>query len=703
MVERAVNIRLSVKDADRAVAELKKLGINGAKSIDRITKATKPASRGLRAINEASKAGQTAAQGFALRLGPVGGALSALGPAGLAAAAGIGAVTIGFSKLLSSAREAVDFADNIAKSADSIGLATDAFQEYSFAAGLASVSQQKFESGVKAFTKQLGELRATGKGTLAEFLKPFNSELLASLQASRSTEEGLEIILRAIAELDDRAAAAALSAAAFGRSAGIAFTNLAAGAEDARRQARELGIVLDEDLLRSAEETANQLEAMQRVIDANLTQALLTLSPILVDIASGFASVARFVGDTVEGFKDIEDQATGALERRLASLKELQADLQDDFLANALRSIGVPAGSAVDEKIAEVEAILEARRLSREEAEAERAALAAAGAAQLQKQRAAEDAAKAAEKAAAAAERQAKADQAVIDSLKTQATEAGRLVDAKTAEARILAERQNFIDAADRRLSAAATGDQRKEVERLAGALFDERQALKDKAAAEREATRAATEALNATVETTEVQRELETTTAGLASTGTQFFSALVTGTNNWTEALGQAEQALLRIGDAFAARQLEALLNAAFGLAGLGGGGLEAQAAADVANPAFAEIFDAGGSAGGAAPRRAVDPRVFAGAPRLQRGSLPGLAPNEVAAILHRGEIVLNPEQSAAARGRGGDGPARRFNIGEVNLVMAGGEGGFAGGATPDQFANAFLDRLDQMERERR
>ena len=49
-------------------------------------------------------------------------------------------------------------------------------------------------------------------------------------------------------------------------------------------------------------------------------------------------------------------------------------------------------------------------------------------------------------------------------------------------------ERQRFVDVALRRLSAEATPEQRKEVERLAGALHDEQRAIEARNEAEREA-----------------------------------------------------------------------------------------------------------------------------------------------------------------------------------------------------------------------
>jgi hypothetical protein len=59
--------------------------------------------------------------------------------------------------------------------------------------------------------------------------------------------------------------------------------------------------------------------------------------------------------------------------------------------------------------------------------------------------------------------------------------------------------------------------------------------------------------------------------------------------------------------------------------------------------------IFHAGGLVGAPAPQRLVPAYAFAEAPRMHRGGMVGLRPDEVPAILQRGEMVLSRAQVAA------------------------------------------------------
>lgn len=70
-----------------------------------------------------------------------------------------------------------------------------------------------------------------------------------------------------------------------------------------------------------------------------------------------------------------------------------------------------------------------------------------------------------------------------------------------------------------------------------------------------------------------------------------------------------------------------------------------------------FAPVLHDGGMVGAAGTTRAVPATVFAGAPRYHSGGWPGLKPDEVPAILQRGERVLSRGEVAQGMGRGSSG----------------------------------------------
>jgi hypothetical protein len=68
-----------------------------------------------------------------------------------------------------------------------------------------------------------------------------------------------------------------------------------------------------------------------------------------------------------------------------------------------------------------------------------------------------------------------------------------------------------------------------------------------------------------------------------------------------------------------------------------------------------FAPVKHAGGMVGASGPGRMVPALAFAGAPKLHNGGWAGLRPDEVPAILQRGERVLSRAEVASGVGRGG------------------------------------------------
>lgn len=200
-------------------------------------------------------------------------------------------------------RRSIAAGDAIAKTADKIGITTDALQEYSHVADLAGVSQERFTKGVTDFTRRFGELR-NNTGSLVTFLDKYDKELLSVLRTQTDTTEAFEITLDAMAKAPNAAERAALGFAAFGR-AGVDMANVArTGAEEIarlRQEARDLGIVIDERLLRNAEKAQDQLSTLGRVIKTNLTAAVLELAPLIADLSESLVQMTPAIRKSAQG------------------------------------------------------------------------------------------------------------------------------------------------------------------------------------------------------------------------------------------------------------------------------------------------------------------------------------------------------------------------------------------------------------------
>ncbi len=247
---------------------------------------------------------------------------------GLRGAVAILAGSAGFGLLV---KNSLDTADSIAKVADSVGISTGALQELRFAGELAGVSTQSLDSAMQAFSKRIGELRQE-TGTLTTFLNKLDAGFAAQVQASQNVDQAFELIINRAAAMGNQMDRNALLAAAFGRTAGIQMSNMikngSASLEEMRAKARELGVVMEDSLLRNAEAAKDELFKMSQVVSVELTSAVVSLAPLIISLSKGFAELSRMARLGLEGFADMADRGLARLQFDLDKTNEKIVRLQ---------------------------------------------------------------------------------------------------------------------------------------------------------------------------------------------------------------------------------------------------------------------------------------------------------------------------------------------------------------------------------------
>ena len=282
----------------------------GVKQVDRQLKKmednTKKSSRGIDVLNKSiSKLGK----GFA----------------GLA-----GAITVG--ALAQQSKEAIEYADSIAKTADKVGVTTSELQELRFAAGQAGIETRTLDMALQRFARRMGEA-ATGTGELLKTTQELGIEFQDSEGRFYTTSELLVQYADAMGKAETQQEKLRLAFKAFD-SEGAALVNLlGSGSEEMqalREQAVELGLVLSEDLTRQAEVINDKFEIFTTQIKVALTDAFVTATAAALEFFDVFSE-------------------TGAAERRLAEI-----DTEIDRLREKLQQ-GRYRGSARDAQLLQEE------------------------------------------------------------------------------------------------------------------------------------------------------------------------------------------------------------------------------------------------------------------------------------------------------------------------------------------------------------
>lgn len=256
---------------------------------------------------------------------------------GLGAALAGAALVVGAKKLIDKVKQVTAELDEIGKTADNIGLSTDALQELRTIAESSGMTFQEFTKGFAKFSVSVGEA-ATGTGEAVQAFKTLGIRLTTASGATKNAEALFNELSDALKDVKNDSDKASIAADLFGQKVGIKMLNLlrngSAGMAKMRREARELGIVIDEDLIRSAEDAQTKLDLMSRVISANLNSALITLAPQLVTASTKLAEFAKIASDFFENtgfFKDDKIETD--------NLEQLISDLEN--YPNEMRNIGL--------------------------------------------------------------------------------------------------------------------------------------------------------------------------------------------------------------------------------------------------------------------------------------------------------------------------------------------------------------------------
>lgn len=208
--------------------------------------------------------------------------------------------------LIGSIRSIADSVADIGDRADDLGIGVESFQALRFAAEQSSITVGQFENGLERLNIRVGEVATTGKGEAAEAFELMGIEVRAASGEIRDTDAVLVDIAKAFTAIPSEAARASLAADLFGRTAGPVMSRLLIKGEDAIRRlmqvARDSGAVLDEALVRKAQEISLEWQAFATVLETNVKGAILSIINLLDSDADFpiFATGERLAGMRTE-------------------------------------------------------------------------------------------------------------------------------------------------------------------------------------------------------------------------------------------------------------------------------------------------------------------------------------------------------------------------------------------------------------------
>lgn len=264
----------------------------------------------------------------------MGNAMKTVGAFGKGLAGGIiGGLAIGgLDAIIGRVGEVTKGIANIGSEAKRAGVSTQAFQELSHVANQARIPVDALTDGFKELNLRADEFIYTGKGSAAEAFQRLG---YTATDLKRKLEDPSALLVEIIGRLEqfDKAAQIRIADELFGGTGGERFVELlsqgAAGIKATIKEAHDLGLVLDDDVIKRADEIDRKFSKITATVGTGLKAAV-------VDLVGA-------MDDWLDRFNRIEEQTTrnvkGALSdvySQLQAQKQSLADLQSV-------SMGTPA------------------------------------------------------------------------------------------------------------------------------------------------------------------------------------------------------------------------------------------------------------------------------------------------------------------------------------------------------------------------
>lgn len=233
------------------------------------------------------------------RLGGVGDIIGSMGPAGVAAAAALGGVTIAAKAAADAVADLVKVSGDLNDMAARSGVGVEALQEFGYAAKLTGTSVESFVGALRVMQVNLVDneekFRRLGVS-------------VADLRGLKPEEQFLEVA-EAIRKIQDPADQTAAAISVFGRNAVTILPAIKEGLAGLSDEAKDLSIVLGQDTVNAADALGDEATKMGLAWEGvkNQLAAVIVENPELIgllkDMTSAIGEVAGIIKENKDVFK----------------------------------------------------------------------------------------------------------------------------------------------------------------------------------------------------------------------------------------------------------------------------------------------------------------------------------------------------------------------------------------------------------------
>jgi hypothetical protein len=212
----------------------------------------------------------------------------------MAASFGVG---LGLGAVATAVKETLGWADDLAETADRVGLTTDAIQSLRLEAELFGVTTEEVDAALTKFSINLGKARQ-GTGDLYAIFKQYNQSLAGT--ATEVLQRYIVLLQQAKSEAEQNR----IAVAGFGKAGAKMAQSIAESGmplEQMIAKFRELGLVMDEVSIRKTAELNDQFDRLAQQGGMALKQFVVDAIAELQTLGTGFERIGIMLSHWASG------------------------------------------------------------------------------------------------------------------------------------------------------------------------------------------------------------------------------------------------------------------------------------------------------------------------------------------------------------------------------------------------------------------
>ena len=201
---------------------------------------------------------------------------------------------VGFS-LQSAVTGFAQAGDGLDKMSSRLGISAVKLQEWSFAATHAGAAPEDLEDALKDLSEKIAEVAGGDTGDAAQLFSPLGISVKDASGKIRPASDIFEEVADAIQRNEDPALRTKMAMVLMGDSGRKLIPMLSGGAQgldDMAKQARDLGLVMNEDAVAGAAQMTDHMDDMKASVTAVGHEIGYRLSPIVISMSDRFRDLA---------------------------------------------------------------------------------------------------------------------------------------------------------------------------------------------------------------------------------------------------------------------------------------------------------------------------------------------------------------------------------------------------------------------------